>query len=237
MPVFRPVIFAALSVLTLLPAGCSELPRGDDVIAQADQHGEIAFNVVKVDDSVVDVLAARPRPAFRERFKEYLPAPELKIGVGDVVSVVIWEAAANGLFGNSLALPGLEALPSATAAASPGLRERGAAGISEPAAHAAPPGHRDPRSARRPRWDDHDSVCRADRRRGPDHDRAGAPDRGSARPNCNRPAGAGRRAARLRQRGHRCRRGDPRRTRSALSRRHAPVGRDRGGRRRQHASA
>jgi protein involved in polysaccharide export with SLBB domain len=92
----------AAATLALLLAGCSDLPRRDDVIAQANEEGEIAFNVVKIDESVVDVLAARPRPAFRERFKEYLPTPELKIAIGDTVSVVIWEAGPNGLFGNSL---------------------------------------------------------------------------------------------------------------------------------------
>jgi polysaccharide export outer membrane protein len=98
----RSAILAGLSVLALLIAGCSDLPRRDDVIAQATPGNEIAFNVVKLDDSVVDVLAARPRPAFRERFKKYQPAPELKIAIGDTVSVVIWEASPNGLFGNSL---------------------------------------------------------------------------------------------------------------------------------------
>jgi len=47
------------------------------------------------------VLAQQP-PAFHERFKKYLPPPDLKIAVGDTVSVVIWESAANGLFGTSL---------------------------------------------------------------------------------------------------------------------------------------
>jgi polysaccharide export outer membrane protein len=101
--VFRSVVFAGLSVLALLLAGCSDLPRREDVVAQANQQGEIVFNVVKIDEASINVLAARPRSAFRERFKEYLPAPELKIAIGDTVSVVIWEAAANGLFGNSLA--------------------------------------------------------------------------------------------------------------------------------------
>ncbi|MGE3782981.1 MAG: polysaccharide biosynthesis/export family protein, partial [Alphaproteobacteria bacterium] len=103
MPVVRLVMAAAVSALSLLLVGCSNLPQRDDVIAQATQDNEIAFNVVKIDDAVVGVLAARPRPPFRERFKEYLPPPELKIAVGDTVSVVIWEAASNGLFGNSLA--------------------------------------------------------------------------------------------------------------------------------------
>jgi len=84
-------------------AGCSNLPLREDVVAQANRQGEVAFNVVKIDEAVLDVLAARPRPAFRERFKGHLPAPELPIATGDTVSVVIWEAAANGLFGNSLA--------------------------------------------------------------------------------------------------------------------------------------
>ena len=92
-----------MSILALLLAGCSDLPRREDVIAQANQQGEVVFTVVKIDEASINVLAARPRPAFRERFKEYLPAPELKIAIGDTVSVVIWEAAANGLFGNSLA--------------------------------------------------------------------------------------------------------------------------------------
>jgi polysaccharide export outer membrane protein len=101
LPGLRTAILAGISVLALLLVGCSGLPRRDDVIAQANRDGKIAFDVVKLDEAVLDVLAARPRPAFRERFKKYLPAPELKIAVGDTVSVVIWEASPDGLFGNS----------------------------------------------------------------------------------------------------------------------------------------
>ena len=217
------------------------------------RHGEIAFNVVKIDEAVVDVLAARPRPVFRERFKEYLPAPELTIAAGDTVSVVIWEAAANGLFGNSLPISrcGGDASPVSKQPDS-GAR-RGVARQSDRAArpelapsprraqidrapgsrllrHDAdrrsriarsrpreqqpdqragpscrtdrPPRNFDPRSAGRPRRDDHDPLCRPDRRRRPDRDRAGAPDRGFARPDRDRPAGARHRAARRRQRGN-----------------------------------
>jgi len=89
----------------LLLTGCSWLsagPTGGEVIAQAGEGDKIAFDIVKVDDAVVDVLRAQGEPAFHERFKKYTPPPDIKIGVGDTVSVVIWEAAANGLFGNSL---------------------------------------------------------------------------------------------------------------------------------------
>src|SRR5712671_1595442 len=92
-------------LVMLLLTGCSWLsagPTGGEVIAQASEGDKIAFDIVKVDDAVVDVLRAQGEPAFHERFKKYTPPPDIKIGVGDTVSVVIWEAAANGLFGNSL---------------------------------------------------------------------------------------------------------------------------------------
>lgn len=81
--------------------GCNSLTTSD-VLEQAAPGGKIAFDVVKVDDSVVATLAAAPKPVFEQRFKKYVPPPELKIAVGDTVSVVIWEASADGLFGNSL---------------------------------------------------------------------------------------------------------------------------------------
>src|SRR5437879_3912688 len=81
---------------------CSAGPSGKDVAAQAQSDGRIAFDLVKIDDAVLTTLLAQPPPAFHERFKRYLPPPELKIAVGDTVSVVIWESAANGLFGTSL---------------------------------------------------------------------------------------------------------------------------------------
>ena len=97
---YRAVFFACL--LALLLAACSGGPLREDVIAQANQRGEVAFNVVKIDDAVLTVLSQRPRPAFHQRFKKYEPPPELKIAIGDTVSVVIWESAANGLFGSSI---------------------------------------------------------------------------------------------------------------------------------------
>ena len=98
------MIHAVLGVclLALALAACSGRPLGRDVVAQANRPDEVAFDVVKIDDAVVETLAARPPPAFAGRFREYRPPPDLKIAVGDTVSVVIWESAADGLFGNSL---------------------------------------------------------------------------------------------------------------------------------------
>lgn len=94
------ILWVSLAALSLV--ACSGAPLREDVIAQAKPGGQIAFDVVKIDDAVLTTLQARPHPAFRERFTEYRPPPDLKIAVGDTVSVVIWESAADGLFGNSL---------------------------------------------------------------------------------------------------------------------------------------
>jgi polysaccharide export outer membrane protein len=94
-------------LVALLLAGCSWLPRagptGREVAAQAATGDKVSFDLVKVDDAVIKVLRAQGEPGFPERFKKYIPPPAFKIAVGDTVSVIIWEAAANGLFGESLA--------------------------------------------------------------------------------------------------------------------------------------
>jgi polysaccharide export outer membrane protein len=88
-------------------AGCSLMPSagpsGKEVIAQAGPGDNIAFDVVKIDDAVVSVVRAQRKAPLQERFKKYTPSPDVKIAVGDTVGVIIWESAANGLFGNSLA--------------------------------------------------------------------------------------------------------------------------------------
>src|SRR5437762_13423579 len=94
-------------LIALLLGGCSMAsgdgpPSGREIVSQANEGDKIAFDVVKLDDAVVKVLRAQGELAFHERFKKYTPPPDIKIEVGDTVSVVIWEAAANGLFGNSL---------------------------------------------------------------------------------------------------------------------------------------
>jgi polysaccharide biosynthesis/export protein len=100
LPVKRAILPVSLAAVLLV--ACSGAPLREDVITQARPGGQIAFDVVKIDDAVLTTLGARPPPAFGERFKQYPPPPDLKIAVGDSLSVVIWESADNGLFGNSL---------------------------------------------------------------------------------------------------------------------------------------
>ena len=100
LPAFRAACCACVLALGL--AGCAGGPTGDEVIAQAKEGDHIAFDIVKIDDAVLTTLLAQQPPGFDKRFKTQAPPPELKVEVGDTVSVVIWESAANGLFGNSL---------------------------------------------------------------------------------------------------------------------------------------
>ena len=94
------VLFFCWVILAV--AGCSWTrgtgPSASDVLEQGQAGGEILFDVVQVDDQVVSTLLAQPKESFALRFKENAQPPEVKIAIGDTVSVVIWESAAGGLF-------------------------------------------------------------------------------------------------------------------------------------------
>jgi polysaccharide biosynthesis/export protein len=96
---------AIACVLGALLAGCSWLPTAGPtakqvVEQQADDRRRI-FDVINVDEHVVETLLARPVVSFHTLFAKYGKPPEPKIGVGDTISVTIWEASGGGLFGSS----------------------------------------------------------------------------------------------------------------------------------------
>jgi polysaccharide biosynthesis/export protein len=110
-------IIAAWLALSAL-AACSAIPGNGPlaggVVAQAQQNGRVLFDVVPVDEHVVATVLAQPQPHFASRFKKYTPPPQLKIAVGDTLSVLLWESGTSPLFPSSAlrapARPG-EALP------------------------------------------------------------------------------------------------------------------------------
>jgi polysaccharide export outer membrane protein len=98
----KPALFLAC-VGGLALTGCSAIPTSGPTVGQVfDQavtDGQRHFDLVEVDNHVVDTLLARPAESFHNRFRSYgKPAPP-EIGIGDTVSVSIWEAAGGGLFG------------------------------------------------------------------------------------------------------------------------------------------
>jgi len=93
-------LFACFTTLSL--GGCSIIPSAgptaSEVTAVGQAGSEVLFDVVDVDNHVVSTLLAQPKESFHARFKKDGNPPELKIAVGDTVSVTIWESAAGGLF-------------------------------------------------------------------------------------------------------------------------------------------
>jgi polysaccharide export outer membrane protein len=99
----RGAVFGLIAAGAL--AGCSALPTSgptaSDIVKQEIQGNRTRFDLVDIDENVVRALAAAPHESFQARFKKYGKPPEPTIGVGDVLSVSIWEAAGGGLFGAS----------------------------------------------------------------------------------------------------------------------------------------
>lgn len=86
----------------LAVAGCSAIPGSgpsrDDVVQQSSSPGFQRYEIVDIDSSVVDILRHRGPDGFLAHFGDYRPSVEPRIGVGDTISVTIWEAGAGGLF-------------------------------------------------------------------------------------------------------------------------------------------
>src|SRR6516165_12577412 len=86
--------------------GCSTLPTAGpttgQVVDQSVKDNQTRFDIVDVDDNVVSTLLVRSGESFRTRFRKYGKPPDPKIGIGDTITVTIWEAAAGGLFGSAV---------------------------------------------------------------------------------------------------------------------------------------
>ncbi|HYP37708.1 MAG TPA: polysaccharide biosynthesis/export family protein, partial [Stellaceae bacterium] len=86
--------------------GCSTLPTAGpttgQVVDQAVKDDQARFDIVDVDNNVVSALLARPAESFQSRFRQYGKPPDSKIGIGDAITVTIWEAAGGGLFGGGI---------------------------------------------------------------------------------------------------------------------------------------
>lgn len=83
--------------------GCSALPSSGPsasaVLEEKEAAVEARYAVVEVDEKVVGVLRGRAADATLSGFGGYRGgAADTRVGVGDTVSLTIWEAGAGGLF-------------------------------------------------------------------------------------------------------------------------------------------
>jgi polysaccharide biosynthesis/export protein len=113
-----------------------------EVLGQAVENNRARFDIVDVDSNVVATLLAQPQESFAARFKKYGAPPNPKIGIGDAVSVTIWEAGNGGLFGGGKA--GGEAATGATSVTIPTQFVGRDGGISVPYAGRIPAAGRTP---------------------------------------------------------------------------------------------
>lgn len=96
-----------MSLALAMLSGCDGLPSAgpttSDVTAAArpTSAGQIRFALVDVDPAIVLKMDSWTAASLQGTFGQTRPAPGQSIGVGDYVQVVIWEAAAGGLFSAS----------------------------------------------------------------------------------------------------------------------------------------
>lgn len=94
----------ATAWLAFYSASCSNLPGAGpdttDIVAasQPTKAGVTSFALVDVDTNVVTAMDKWTAASMRGTFGQQQPFSAHTIGVGDYVQVVIWEAAAGGLF-------------------------------------------------------------------------------------------------------------------------------------------
>ena len=91
--------------LGLGQTACSVIPsQGPSAVEVSDNahstptEKQDGYLVIDLSPRVTRILESRGRESFHGRFGDYRGAQNLVIGIGDSVSVVIWEAAAGGLF-------------------------------------------------------------------------------------------------------------------------------------------
>jgi len=103
-PVLPQRLTAVLALgLVAASGGCTVLPGSGPITAEvvSQEHGDASLGgyvLVDIDPRVAGITAGQPRESFKQVFRDVGPAPDLRIGVADSVTVTIWESAAGGLF-------------------------------------------------------------------------------------------------------------------------------------------
>lgn len=93
IPIFCLLAFAVIGCTAVPTSG----PTASQVIDQAKHEGQGHFDFVEIDPAVVTALSARTPPDRPETVFSSQGKPRAKIGVGDLLSVSIWQSGAGGV--------------------------------------------------------------------------------------------------------------------------------------------
>ncbi len=91
----------SLSALAMLGAGgCSFFPVSGPTSADIESGASptVPYALVKLAPETIDILAAHEPKGLAGAFTDRRPPANITFGIGDVVSVTVFEAAAGGLF-------------------------------------------------------------------------------------------------------------------------------------------
>lgn len=101
--IFRNYVAPAVVTAGIALSGCTNPmmpvagPQSWDVRAHAQDADSLPYALVNVTPETMSVLASY-EPGFAGMFTDSRPPKEIKFGIGDIVSVTVFEAAAGGLF-------------------------------------------------------------------------------------------------------------------------------------------
>jgi polysaccharide biosynthesis/export protein len=92
------ISFTALAILGA--GGCSFFPVAGPSSADIESGASdvVPYHLVKLTSQAIDVLAANEPKGLAGAFTDHRPPSKINFGIGDVVSVSVFEAAAGGLF-------------------------------------------------------------------------------------------------------------------------------------------
>ena len=98
------------AVMLVLVAGC--IPRSGptafQVVEQRKTQTNLNYALVDIGKDVLTYAAARPRESLVAKFGTGPRSSDLRIAVGDVVSVNLWEAPPGSLFGANVTMAGFQ---------------------------------------------------------------------------------------------------------------------------------
>jgi polysaccharide biosynthesis/export protein len=103
------VFVAVAAALGAALAGCVPTSGPSALAVMGGDSLTRPYELIEIEPSAIDVLGRRPLTSFSARFGDHRYSNEPVIGIGDIITVTIWEASSGGLFSSPAALEKLSA--------------------------------------------------------------------------------------------------------------------------------